>query len=215
MPRRLLSFDRGEFYHLYNRGNNRKPLFSCDDHYTFFLSRFVEYFNPKSVETHAFVLMPNHFHFALRLARMADLSDLMKRLAMSYAKALNAQQHWTGHVFESRFKAIRIESPEQLDYLTRYIHLNPVEAKLCQHPFEWRYSSIHEYLHAPESPMIRVNARFADRSFLGRRFPNVHTEDILSRFRDRSHYLEFMTSEWNPDRWVLENGIWRDTLPAG
>src|SRR3989344_2870913 len=102
----------------------------------------------KLVEIIAYCLMPNHFHFMLKQVRDNGISKFIANFTNSYTKYFNTKHERKGHLFEGQFKAILVETEEQLIHLSRYIHLNPVssfiiEAKNIEN-YEW--SSLSEYL---------------------------------------------------------------------
>ena len=151
MPYRKENFDLHEFYHIYNRGNNKELIFFERENYLFFLRQFLKYFPLTVVETHAFCLMPNHFHFLVRFLEETDISVRMKYFGISYAKAINNRYKRTGHLFEGRFKIKHVDSDEYLLHLSRYIHLNPFFAKLVYKAEDWEFSSYRKYLSVTDS----------------------------------------------------------------
>ena len=159
MPRRAEPLIEGEYYHVYNRGHNRNRVFIENVNYGFFLSCLRRYylsreqtsevFKTSEVCQHAsfiaYCLMPNHFHF---IAQPHDdsFSHHMQLLTISYTKAINERYERVGAVFQGAFRAKRIDRPEYLLHLSRYIHLNPVRAGLVTRPDDWVYSSYLEYV---------------------------------------------------------------------
>ena len=77
-------------------------------------------------EIHAFCLMPNHIHLILREIREGGTSDFMRKLG-GFSSYFNKRHNRTGPLFEGRFKAVPIQSDEQLANIFRYVHTNPVE----------------------------------------------------------------------------------------
>jgi putative transposase len=69
MARREVTFLPEQFYHIYNRGNNRQSVFLGDENYSFFLRRLDHYFTPVHAEIAAYCLMPNYFHLLIRLSK--------------------------------------------------------------------------------------------------------------------------------------------------
>jgi len=102
--------------------------------------------NNKMVEIIAYVIMPTHIHYILKQVFDAGISKFMANISNSYAKYFNLTHKRNGHLWQSKFKNIRVESDDQLMHLTRYIHLNPSSAGIVKNPQDWLYSSYQEYL---------------------------------------------------------------------
>jgi putative transposase len=135
MPYRRISLQAENFYHIYNRGNNRQNIFFDRENYIHFLRLTRKYLVTKGVDILAYCLMPNHYHFLVYL-RDDNLSAAMQALSVAYTKAINkrfnrfrkAEATPTGALFQGRFQSIHINEPNYLIHLSRYIHLNPVAA---------------------------------------------------------------------------------------
>jgi REP element-mobilizing transposase RayT len=168
-------------------------------------------FLPSSaIQIHALTLLPNHYHLSARIQEAMDVSAAMRKVQSKYARAFNKKYRHHSHVFGGRFKSPIVESVEYFDYLSRYIHRNPVEAGLVKHPDEWPYSSY---------PLFVNNARPASSTRESRRqsiigsgsLPIIHTEETLGRFSSPESYREFVMCDWEKDPWKFENGIWSPT----
>lgn len=154
MPRRAIPLIAGGYYHLYNQGHNRQDIFFERENYIFFLRRVRKYLAQTSevLETSevwtsivAYCLMPNHFH--LLICPCDDqLSRRMQRFSISYTKAVNERYDRTGALFQGQFQAIHVDRNEYLLHLSRYIHLNPVAARLVARPEDWEFSSYRDYV---------------------------------------------------------------------
>jgi len=144
MPRRRIPLQIGNFYHIYNRGNNYQGIFFERENYLYFLSLMRQHLTNNGVDVVVYCLMPNHYHFLVYL-RDETLSDGMKSLSLSYTKAINRRFNRVGVLFQGRFHSIHVDRTEYLIHLCRYIHLNPVKAGLVQQAEEWEFSSYLEY----------------------------------------------------------------------
>jgi putative transposase len=149
-----MRFESGAFYHIYNRGNNKQPIFPKLKNYDFFLKKIKELIRP-CCDILAYCLMPNHFHFlihanakSVELVRSTNIQLLSRRLGTlqsSYTRAINIQENSTGTLFQQKYKAI-ILSNEHAENCFHYIHNNPIKANLTVLEETWPYSSYHEYL---------------------------------------------------------------------
>lgn len=178
MPGRKIPLVVDEIYHVFNRGINRQPAFTnkweykramqCLDYYRFALppaklSVFLKTSNNNQTETLAnmakkkdtlidilsYCLMPNHFHLLLRQRKEKGISRFMSKLLNSYTKYFNKRNKRDGSLFLDQFKAVRIETDEQLLHVQRYIHLNPYSSYLVssiEELIKYPYTSLGEYL---------------------------------------------------------------------
>lgn len=120
-------FQKGSYYHVYNRGDRKANIFLSPNDYERFFKRTKEYKAEFKVIILSYCLMPNHFHFLLRQDSDASLSSFMLKLGTSYAKYFNIKYEQVGSLFQGRFKAKLVEKDAYLLQLSRYIHRNPVE----------------------------------------------------------------------------------------
>lgn len=206
MPYRKIVFANGEIYHVYNRGVAGLPTFPTNKYYQRFLS-LVEYYrfqnistsystlmkkpiqlkreiletlrkdNILNVEILAFCLMPNHFHFLLKQISEKGLVHFIGNVQNSYVKYLNIKEGRAGPLFQSAFKAKRIETDQQLIHVSRYIHLNPSTSYLTEikNLITYPWSSLSSY----------TNQSLNTLSF-------INTEIILSLFKNLEGYKNFV-----------------------
>ena len=157
MPRRQVNFAPGHYYHLYNRGNDRQTIFFERENYLHFLRQFRRYLVEDTLDVLAYCLMPNHYHFLVRL-RSPHLSQQMQAFSLSYTKAINRRYERCGSLFQGRFRAIEVDSDGYLLHLTRYIHLNPVKAGFVKCPEDWEFSSYREYIDLRQGTLPKLEA---------------------------------------------------------
>ena len=153
---RKFNFSIGEYYHIYNRGTDKRVIFLDLNHYDRFLvllylcnsitpvnmaenfpkglpkgRSFLELFeierHERLVDIVAYCLMPNHFHILIYQKSEGGIQKFMSKLSTAYSMYFNKKNNRTGTLFESRFKATHANSDEYLKYLFAYIHLNPVK----------------------------------------------------------------------------------------
>lgn len=145
MARQLRIEYPGAFYHVYSRGNQRQAIFYSDEDRYYFLKVLGDAHEKYGSVFHTYCLMPNHYHMIAETP-LGNLSKIMHLVNTTYTVHLNKKQKRCGHLFQGRFKSILIEAESYAQELSRYIHLNPVRAKLVGLPEEYPWSSYREYL---------------------------------------------------------------------
>jgi REP element-mobilizing transposase RayT len=153
VPGSTLKLLPGEYYHIYNRGINSCNLFNEADNYEYFMHLYDKYISEVAL-TFAWVLMPNHFHFVIRIKGnstiLANNSEheipkqphqYFSNLFNAYTKAFNERFGRHGALFERPFKRKLVENEQYLKQLVKYVHLNPVHHGFCSHPVEYPWSS--------------------------------------------------------------------------
>jgi len=141
----------GAFYHVTSRGNERKNIFkSRRDR-----EKFLEYLESASKRydavIHVFCLMDTHYHLLLETPS-ANLSQIMRHINGAYTTYFNVKRGRSGHLFQGRYKAILVDIDEYAKELSRYIHLNPVRAKMVNTPEEYEWSSYQFYIGEKKPP---------------------------------------------------------------
>lgn len=165
MPYRGDPFVSGQYYHIYNRGAGRGKIFFQQGNYEYLLRLVVKYYQTYGVTIIVYCLMPNHYHFLLRQETDQPLSRFINVLFNAYVQALNLQQGRTGTLFEGRFRYKRVDDWKYLSHLCRYIHRNPVRAKLVSCPEDWLYSNYREWVGLRDSALkdeIFIQDHFPD-----------------------------------------------------
>ncbi len=150
--------DFGNYYHIYNRGNNGIDLFFETGNYEYFLKLYHQYIHPIA-ETFAWCLMKNHFHFLVYIRdekevlmdsleystvdqpRVLDPSRQFGHLFNAYTQAINKKYSRTGSLFEKPFERKRVTSEKYLQNLIYYIHSNPVHHGFTKTINEYPWSS--------------------------------------------------------------------------
>lgn len=129
MPRGPRLAGPGEAHHVMARGIERRLIFRDDHDRERFLFRLAQGIRSTDMRCHAFAEMPNHFHLLLRTGE-TPLSRFMHRLLTAYAGDFNRRHGRVGHLFQNRFKSRLIDSEEGFIAVVRYIHMNPVKARI-------------------------------------------------------------------------------------
>ena len=145
MARRPRLFAPGLLYHVIVRGNQRQKTFLNNQDCQAYLERLGRYRRKYNYSIYAYCLMPNHVHLLVESSDQS-LAKFMQGLQQSYSQYFNVRHRKVGHVFQGRYKAIICERDEYLLELIRYIHLNPVRARIVRKPERYRYSGHRVYL---------------------------------------------------------------------
>jgi len=143
----------GGLYHIISRGNNRRKIFRSHDDYLKFTSMVAQQKAKLPFYLYAYCLMPNHAH--LLIERQDDkISRIMQGLLTGYSQYFNRKYKKIGHLFQGRYKAILCQTDRYLGELVRYIHLNPVRAKMVRRPQDYEYSGHRAYIGQDSSGLV-------------------------------------------------------------
>jgi putative transposase len=156
----------GQYYHIYNRGNNRENIFIEERNYRYFLKLYTRYIEPIT-NTYAYCLLRNHLHLLVRIKTVEEQEKTLRvsetlrvsgtfmpldpgqqfgNLFNAYAKAINKAYQRTGSLFEHPFGRIPVTSDAYFVYLITYIHQNPQKHGFVDDFRLWPYSSYHTIL---------------------------------------------------------------------
>lgn len=198
MPGRIVPFANGEYYHLFNRGSDKRDIFLQSRDYKRFQQAFYYYhligpkprfsiftksklfaldpsLQNKLLEVLCYCLMPNHFHFLVRQLKENGVSIFMSQIANSYTKYFNTKHKRVGALFQGSYKAVRIETDEQLVHVSRYIHLNPIVSGIVKNLAVYPWSSCASYINEENTL--------------------CSTEEILSFFTAENSYRQFLEDQ--------------------
>lgn len=174
---RALVFATSETYHVFNRGVERRPIFTSKKEYERFIELLKYYrfshvpmrysdfrvlpdlaqkniwqsqlnHGKLDVDILAYCLMPNHFHLVIRQQEEHGIHRFLSNISNGFAKYFNTKHRRIGPLFQGVFKAVHIETDEQLLHVTRYVHLNPVAAFMIPESVvdTYPWSSLSEYV---------------------------------------------------------------------
>ena len=129
MPRKARIDAPGALHHIIVRGIERRKIFDDDVDRIHFLDRLGKVLSETDTKCFSWALIPNHFHLLLRTGA-CPLSTVMRRLLTGHAMYYNRCHHRSGQLFQNRYKSILCQEDTYLLELVRYIHLNPIRAKL-------------------------------------------------------------------------------------
>ena len=148
MPRQARKPSSTGIYHIMLRGINRQQIFEDIEDRERFIETLFNYKEVCGYSIYAYCLMGNHIHILIKEGQ-ESLNQVFKRIAGSYVYWYNWKYHRCGHLFQDRFKSEPVEDNGYLLTVLRYIHQNPVKAKLCKRAEEYTYSSMRDYLGRP------------------------------------------------------------------
>src|ERR1700733_4215711 len=155
MPRKPRLEIQGGLYHVISRGNNRRKVFRTSADYR----RFTEIIQVQKSKIpfylYAYCLMPNHIHLLIE-RREDSVSKIMQRVLTTYSQYHNRKYKKIGHVFQGRYKSILCQTDEYLGELVRYIHLNPVRARMVRQPEDYEYSGHRAYIGLDGNGLVDV-----------------------------------------------------------
>ena len=168
----IKEYEAGGYYHIYNRGVEKRQIFMDEMDYSVFISYLALYLSPEDLQGSslkaddeiispsrvpknyfgeikllAYCLIPNHFHLFVKQESDRGIDHFMRSLSTKYVRYFNSKHKRVGPLFQGIYKAVRIETEYQFVYLSKYIHRNPITCK--DHPCrleDYRYSSYGNYL---------------------------------------------------------------------
>src|SRR5438552_15027945 len=156
MARKARAEVEGGLYHVITRGNNRRQVFNSPADYEKFLSLLAVQKTKLPFFLYAYCLMTNHVHLLIERQASA-VGRIMHRLLSGYAQYYNRRYRRVGHLLQGRHKAILCQSDRYLSELVRYIHLNPMRAKMVSQPEQYQYSSHRAYLGLEAAGIVDVD----------------------------------------------------------
>ncbi len=137
------------YYHIMARGNNREYIFINPIHKSYYLEVLKEQEEDGLIEIAAYCIMDNHVHIVVE-ADMLNLTNAMKSINIKFAMKINKQKDRVGHVFQDRYKSEPIYNDSHLQQVIRYVHNNPIKAKITKSLDQYKWSSYKEYINKSE-----------------------------------------------------------------
>jgi REP element-mobilizing transposase RayT len=214
----------GAFYHITSRGNERRSIFRANGDYERFIGYLALATERYGARIHCFCLMPNHYHILLETPR-ANLRSILHHLNTSYTNYFNTRTGRVGHLFQGRYRAILVNKDSYALELSRYIHLNPVRARIVKGPLHYYWSSYLAYTGKEREwkwlqtefilGQISVNEREAWRKY--QRYVEEGIEKPLEDPLKKTVASTLLGSEefveWVKEKWVKQTTPHRD-VPA-
>lgn len=208
-----------QYYHLYNRGVDKRIIFLDDLDRQRFINAFrlarllnspklswlneqikmgnipqtdldnlEEKYGPPTLDIITYSLMPNHFHFLVKELIENGITKFFRKLGTSYAMYFNIKHERTGRLFESQYKAVLIETDEQLIHLSRYIHTNPLHSSKINLTLDqlktYPWTSLPDYLGSRDQPFCQPS-------------------EVMAFFKSTNDYLNFLKGGVGKEELVL------------
>ena len=208
-PNTIKTFTEDGYYHIYNRGVEKRRIFEDAQDYKMFLYYLKVYLSPldilhqeypllrinivnnnlsEEVSLLVYCLMPNHFHMLLHQKTNDGIPKLMKQIATAYAMYFNKRYERVGPLFQGIYKAVMVTTDEQLLHLSRYIHLNPIDRGVSLQDFQW--SSYKKYI-KNEGPGWVKTSPILD--FFNSQNPNFSYENFVEKSIEESPTISQLT----------------------
>ncbi|MFZ7119700.1 MAG: transposase [Eubacteriaceae bacterium] len=208
MARTPRKISETKYYHIMIKGNDDKGIFIDDEDKWIILNIVRKKLKMQALTMYAYCIMETHAHFLIKEDK-ENISDIMKRINISYASYFNKKYNRVGHVFQDRFKSECIDCEKNLLPVIRYIHNDPTEYIVNQLNYKW--SSYQEYIHKNIQTLIVENEKilslFAEeydeaiKKFI--QYSNVENNDI---FLDVEESIENIINKMI-ERYLYKNNI--------
>ena len=160
MARKNRKWFPGAIYHIMARGNYRQNIFKDDEDFKVFLVLMQDAKTKYGFKLHAYCLMTNHYHLLLE-TEQTEIWKIMKRINQIYAAYYNEKYRLTGHLFQGRYKSCLVENDSHFLQTSRYIHLNPVKAKMVPRAEAYPWSSYSTLIGMKQEMIVEVKRTYA------------------------------------------------------
>jgi|SRR3989344_2162986 len=199
MPYRTIPLANNYFYHIFNRGVEKRLTFQDSRDFRRFLKILTYYQyegrkpsfsnissdqlenvyrNEKLVEVICYCLMPNHFHLLVKQLKDDGIVKFMSQIGNAYTRYFNTRYSRIGALFQGAYKAVIMESDEQLIHVSRYIHLNPIVGMLVKDLKTYEWSSYYDYVGLKNEKL-------------------VNKSEIINFFKGPQEYDKFVSDQFS------------------
>jgi REP element-mobilizing transposase RayT len=143
MARKLNNYKPNTYYHIFNRGHNKKVVFRQDRDKATFINNLFFYSKKFNIEVDSYCLMRTHFHLILKTGRYPKhLSGMMQAFMTKFCVYINKKYHMVGAVFQGRYKKREIKDFEDLLIVRTYLWQNPVKKEFVESPGDYKWMRI-------------------------------------------------------------------------
>lgn len=216
---RKIVFSNNEYYHVFNRGTEKRDIFLNENDYKRFLvllylcnsekpvdlrehfregRTFAELFlknenneDEKLIDIGAYCLISNHFHLLIKQRKENGITIFMKKLNTAYAMYFNIKNKRNGNLFQGKFGAQHLDSDEYLKYIFAYIHLNPI--KLIEQ--NWKEEGIKNTEEAKEFLNKYKWSSYLNYVNKDQNNPILNTKEFPGYFENKKEFSEFI-EDW-------------------
>ncbi|MFZ5943124.1 MAG: REP-associated tyrosine transposase [Bacillota bacterium] len=196
MVRQARKVSPTDYYHIMMRGNNREKIFTKEEQKKYILQLIKKFEEEDLIEIAAYCLMDNHVHFVVK-GELTNLSSALKKINIKYAMKFNKEANRVGHVFQDRYKSEIITDEKYLLNVIRYVHNNPIKAKMVNGVGEYKWSSYNEYLSNISMIVSQQQKEFIMELFACKKdlFIEFHEEIDLGEYLDTKEEIVFNRNE--------------------
>ena len=204
MPTKMRLWYEGASYHVTSRGNNKINIFKETEDFEKYLSfiyEAIEYYNHCNYEIICYCLMTNHVHLMIKTGER-QLGDFVGRINSKYTKYFNKKYECSGHLFQGRYFSDIVKDNTQIIETSRYIHLNPVKAKIVNKPSDYKWSSYNiitgkTYIEMSidnniKNKMDELNLELMDKLNLELELDIINPSIILNYFNEKNKYNSYI-----------------------
>ena len=146
MPRVARKRSKSYFYHIVVKGISREYIFEKEEYMKEYKKIILKKLETSNIKILAYCIMNNHAHFLIYSLNCEELGKYMQRVNTSYSNFYNRINKREGYVFKDRYYSQEILNQKHLYNCLRYIHNNPVKARIVKNMSEYKYSSYNEFL---------------------------------------------------------------------
>ncbi len=179
-------------YHIMLRGINRQKIFKDYEDQERFLEAIQRAKEKGQFSLYAYCLMPNHVH--LLLGENEKIGKTVKRITVSYVQWYNNKYGRTGHLFQNRYRSEVVEDEAYLLVVLRYIHQNPVKARICRSESGYEWSSYNEYINKYNGEQVDIDTDIVESYFNTREsfqtFMRQDNDDRCLEYENKKKYMD-------------------------
>lgn len=193
LPRKNREKSQTGIYHVMLRGLDKREIFMDDRDNNKFIEALYKAKNLDKFKIYAYCLMKNHVHLLIQEGE-ENIGTSIQRIAVSYVRWHNIRYGRVGHLFQNRFKSEPVNSEGYLLTVSRYIHQNPVKAKMVNKAASYAWSSYQSYLEHYKGNINLVDTEFVTGYFKTRKafeeYMNEANEDECLEFVEIKKYTD-------------------------